>query len=145
MIESDFRSQKSTLRSVIGQNTVRTGSRFGQNTENSRFSGSHFRVYGLFQHCLASFRLCPMYPVLRFFHCLSAGYPPACWGEESGPVRNIVRGVSLSRNAPQLAVGYFTFIHSIKRGDTKPAPSACLLRLSTNLSEMRHIALPRLH
>ena len=41
---------------------------------------------------------------------LSAEYPPACWGDESGLVRNLGWGGSPSRNAPQLAVGYFTDI-----------------------------------
>jgi len=39
---------------------------------------------------------------------VSAEYPPASWRDESGLVRNLVRGGSPSRNAPQLAVGYFT-------------------------------------
>ena len=43
----------------------------------------------------------------RFFIKTSTGYPPACWGEESGLVRTLGWG-SLSRNAPQLAVGFFT-------------------------------------
>ena len=53
--------------------------------------------------------------VIVFFACglgfikVSAEYPPACWRDESGLVRNLVRGGSPSRNAPQLAVGYFTW------------------------------------
>ena len=47
-------------------------------------------------------------PVKRVFIKVSAEYPPACWGDESGPVRNPVWGGSLPRNAPQLAVGFFT-------------------------------------
>ncbi len=36
---------------------------------------------------------------------VTAEYPSACWEDESGPVRNPEWGCSLSRNAPQLAVG----------------------------------------
>ena len=36
---------------------------------------------------------------------VTAEYPSACWGDESGPARNPEWGGSLSRNAPQLAVG----------------------------------------
>jgi hypothetical protein len=39
---------------------------------------------------------------------VSAEYPSACWRDESGAVRNLVWGGSLSPNAPQLAVGLFT-------------------------------------
>jgi len=39
---------------------------------------------------------------------ISAGYPIASCGEESGPVRDLGQGGSPSRNAPQLAMGYFT-------------------------------------
>ncbi|MBF8266290.1 MAG: hypothetical protein HW384_2154 [Dehalococcoidia bacterium] len=35
----------------------------------------------------------------------TAGYPSACWREESGPARNLARG---TQDAPQLAGGYVT-------------------------------------
>ena len=46
----------------------------------------------------------------KVFYKISAEYPSACWGDESGLVRNLEWGGSLSRNAPQLAVGQFTVI-----------------------------------
>jgi len=39
---------------------------------------------------------------------ITAEYPSACWGDESGLVRIPEWGGSFSRNAPQLAVGQFT-------------------------------------